>query len=279
MAISASRSVRPVDEKGSTVTKSTVPAIVDFKPSIGKRVTVRMPDSPAVSFAQLSVLPAPSDVTTPMPVTTTIGLPNLSRGAVMISPVESRAMCLLDCLDQGHALALPVAGPDDDNLGRRSGHFNLQPGRDRWAETARRARSKAPPAQGRAEIASPACGRTSSRSRAPQGRGAALRNAFSSDVTGSTPVAPVMSAPCRRRRRASTTALPAISSPRRAACVAPGRRPRWSAWRKAWRRAPPRAPWIRSPGKHRPNRARSRCACPCAHTGANLSFRLKSPNS
>ena len=87
MAISASRSVRPVDENGSTVTKSTVPAIVVFKPSIGKRVTVRMPDSPAVSFAQLSALPAPSDVTTPMPVTTTIGLPNLSRGAVMISPV------------------------------------------------------------------------------------------------------------------------------------------------------------------------------------------------
>ena len=47
---------------------------------------VRMPDSPAVSFAQLSVLPAPSDVTTPMPVTTTIGLPNLSRDAVMFSP-------------------------------------------------------------------------------------------------------------------------------------------------------------------------------------------------
>jgi hypothetical protein len=45
-----------------------------------------MPDSPAVSFFQLSALPAPSDVTTPMPVTTTIGLPNLSRGAVMFSP-------------------------------------------------------------------------------------------------------------------------------------------------------------------------------------------------
>ena len=83
VAISASRSVRPVEENGSTVTKSTVPAIVVFRPSIGKRVMVRMPDSPAVSFAQLSALPAPSDVTTPMPVTTTIGLPNLSRGAVM----------------------------------------------------------------------------------------------------------------------------------------------------------------------------------------------------
>ena len=68
------------------MTKSTVPAIVVFRPSIGKRVTVRMPDSPAVSFAQLSFLPAPSEVTTPMPVTTTIGLPNLSRGAAMIPP-------------------------------------------------------------------------------------------------------------------------------------------------------------------------------------------------
>jgi hypothetical protein len=31
-------------------------------------------------------LPAPSEVMTPIPVTTTIGLPNLSRGAVMMSP-------------------------------------------------------------------------------------------------------------------------------------------------------------------------------------------------
>ena len=93
--MSASRSVSAVDEEGSTVTKSTVPAIVDFRPSIGKRVTVRMPDSPAVSFSQLSALPAPSDVTTPMPVTTTIGLPNLSRGAVMMSPSISRRRYLM----------------------------------------------------------------------------------------------------------------------------------------------------------------------------------------
>jgi hypothetical protein len=45
-----------------------------------------MPDSPAVSLVQLSCLPAPSDVTTPMPVTTMIGLPNLSRGADMVLP-------------------------------------------------------------------------------------------------------------------------------------------------------------------------------------------------
>ena len=89
----ASCSVSPVEETGSTLTKSTVPAIVDFRPSIGKRVTVRMPDSPAVSLVQLSFLPAPSDVTTPMPVTTTIGLPNLSRGADMFPPSMLRRNC------------------------------------------------------------------------------------------------------------------------------------------------------------------------------------------
>src|SRR5260221_13974890 len=127
VAISASRSVRPVDENGSTATKSTVPAIVVFKPSIGKRVTVRIPDSPAVSFAQLSALPAPSEVTMPMPVATTIGLPNLSRGAVMFSPPINtpKTLLSLDRLDEGHAFAPPVTGPNHYNLGRRFGHFNL----------------------------------------------------------------------------------------------------------------------------------------------------------
>ena len=44
---------------------STVPAIRVFRPSVAKRVISRMPDWPAVSFAQLSCWPAPSDVTTP----------------------------------------------------------------------------------------------------------------------------------------------------------------------------------------------------------------------
>ena len=103
------------------MTKSIVPAIVDFRPSIGKRVTVWMPDSPAVSLAQLSVLLAPSDVTMPMPVTTTIGLPKLSRGAVMMFPVSMfpRRVALLNRLDQGHAFALPVTGSHDHNLGWR----------------------------------------------------------------------------------------------------------------------------------------------------------------
>ena len=86
VASSPSRSERSVDENGSTGMKSIVPAIVVFSPSVGKRVMVRMPDSPAVSFFQLSALPAPSEVTTPMPVTTTIGLPNLSCVVAMFPP-------------------------------------------------------------------------------------------------------------------------------------------------------------------------------------------------
>ena len=79
--MSASRSDSAGDENGSTGTKSTVPATVVCSPSVGNRVMVRMPDWPAASLAQLSVLPAPSDVATPMPVTTTIGRPKLSRVA------------------------------------------------------------------------------------------------------------------------------------------------------------------------------------------------------
>src|SRR5215211_1131529 len=124
---SARRSVRPVEEEGSTVTKSTVPAMVVFSPSIGKRVTVRMPDSPAVSFAQLSFRPVPSEVTTPMPVTTTMGLPSLSRGVAMIPP--SKLKLLVDRFDEGHAFALPVTGPYNDNLGRSPRFFNLESGR------------------------------------------------------------------------------------------------------------------------------------------------------
>src|SRR4026208_2220961 len=62
-----------------------VPAIRVFRPSVGKRVIVLMPDSPLVSLAQLSVLPAPSEVTTPSPVTTTTGRPILSLPAVIVS--------------------------------------------------------------------------------------------------------------------------------------------------------------------------------------------------
>src|SRR5258705_3203125 len=62
-----------------------------------------------------------------MPVTTTIGLSSLSRGAAMIPP--SSWKLLIDRVDKGHAFALPVTGPDNDNLGRRPGLFNLESGR------------------------------------------------------------------------------------------------------------------------------------------------------
>src|SRR5262245_33530759 len=62
-----------------------VPAILVFRPSVGKRVIVFMPDSPPVSLAQLSLLPAPSEVTTPSPVTTTTGRPFLSLPAAIAS--------------------------------------------------------------------------------------------------------------------------------------------------------------------------------------------------
>ena len=77
-ARSASRSDSSGDDSGSAGTKSTVPAKRVFSPSVAKRVMFLMPDLPAVSFFQFSALPAPSEVTTPMPVTTTIGRPALS---------------------------------------------------------------------------------------------------------------------------------------------------------------------------------------------------------
>ena len=73
MTISARRSASVVEENGFTSTKSMVPAIRVFSPWVEKRRMVLIPDSPAVIFAQFSVLPSPSDVITPMPVTTTIG--------------------------------------------------------------------------------------------------------------------------------------------------------------------------------------------------------------
>jgi hypothetical protein len=65
--------LRPLEAR-----KSTVPAMRVFRWSVGKRVIGRMPDLPAVRAAQFSSLPTPSDVTTPMPVTTTMGRPKLS---------------------------------------------------------------------------------------------------------------------------------------------------------------------------------------------------------
>ena len=59
----------------STGTKSTVPAMLVRRPPMGKRVMRWMPECPAVSARQLSCVPVPSDVSTPVPVTTTTGRP------------------------------------------------------------------------------------------------------------------------------------------------------------------------------------------------------------
>src|SRR6516162_3167348 len=108
--IVAMRSPSSVEQKGSTGTKSTLPAIVVLRPSLAKRVMRWMPDSPAVSLAQLSALPAPSEVMMPLPVTTTTGRPFLPDA----SKPPSRPR-----LDQRHARAAPVAhGGDRDALER-----------------------------------------------------------------------------------------------------------------------------------------------------------------
>src|SRR4051794_3134588 len=107
--IVAMRSPSSVEQNGSTGMKSTVPPIVVLRPSLAKRVMRRMPDSPAVSFAPFSAFPAPSEVITPMPVTTTIGRPCLSRAVVILQPPSSHG------LDQRHAFAAPVTDGGNDS--------------------------------------------------------------------------------------------------------------------------------------------------------------------
>src|SRR6516164_10403621 len=130
IASSASRSASAGADIGSTGTKSTVPATRVLKFSVGKRVIARIPDLPAVSLAQLSVLPAPSDVTTPMPVTTTMGRPDLSRNcAISVLPKRS------NWFQQREAFAAPMADPGDDCASKPSRHRLLDPGRiKRWKQ-------------------------------------------------------------------------------------------------------------------------------------------------
>src|SRR4029078_361732 len=99
-----------------------------FNPSVGNRVIVWMPHSPAVSLAQLSALPAPSDVTTPRPVTTTSGRPILSL-PVVISASLPRS------LNQSEAFASPVSLPGHQDLGQIPGERFLQTRRiARWKQ-------------------------------------------------------------------------------------------------------------------------------------------------
>src|ERR1700728_4813879 len=97
------------------------------KPSVGKRETRRMPETPPVSLAQLSAVPTPSEVTTPIPVTATIGRPFLSCVALVmrLSPKVDQSMIRkggscskrsLHALHQRETLAAPVADGGDDHL-------------------------------------------------------------------------------------------------------------------------------------------------------------------
>src|SRR5262249_11047336 len=80
------------------------------RPVVSNRVMRRMPLSPAVSFVQFSSLPVPSEVTMPMPVTTTMGRPALSRVAMPRIPVPSPPF------DESHTLATPVSDAGDRHL-------------------------------------------------------------------------------------------------------------------------------------------------------------------
>src|SRR5829696_3253614 len=115
-ALAASVSVREGAQKGSTGRKSTEPATLVFRLSVAKRVILWMPDSPAVRRAQLSALPSPREVTTPKPVTTTIGRPALSVFAdIMRSPSAHR-------FDQRQAFTPPMPHARDHHLRNGSIH-------------------------------------------------------------------------------------------------------------------------------------------------------------
>ena len=81
-AIASSATMAPIAsvsagaEGSSTDTKSTVPAMVVRRWAIGKRLMRRMPETPSSSLRQFSAWPWPSEVSTPMPVTTTTGRPD-----------------------------------------------------------------------------------------------------------------------------------------------------------------------------------------------------------
>src|SRR5262249_34758879 len=108
-----------VEKNGSTGTKSTVPAIVVLRLAFGNRLMRRMPEVPAASLAQLSSLPAPSEVMIPIPVTTTVGFPLLSRIALSLSRR----------FNEPHAFTAPVADGSDGDLMERTFIWLFDPGR------------------------------------------------------------------------------------------------------------------------------------------------------
>src|SRR5215470_15239062 len=106
--------------------KSTVPATLVLRPSVPNRVIARIPDSPAVRRRQLSDLPAPSDVTTPPPVTTTAGRPALSRMLPICSPdslgAGSDQAALCRCPIRPFRPRLPDHGCDSKRIMVPAGH-------------------------------------------------------------------------------------------------------------------------------------------------------------
>src|SRR5438067_11652760 len=97
-----------------------VPAMRVFKPSVGKRVMVLIPDSPDASLVQLSDLPAASEVTTPRPVTTTSGRAMLSLPAAIFRSPSA------DPLDQREAFVPPVAYTGHRDLSQSPIHWAFQ---------------------------------------------------------------------------------------------------------------------------------------------------------
>ena len=101
--------------KGSTLMESIVPAIVVRSPSVGKRLMRLMPERPAVIAAQVSSLPCPREVTTPMPVTATSGRPCLSRSAMLFSssPRETKRAFAPPMADRGDERFVGAAAGDE----------------------------------------------------------------------------------------------------------------------------------------------------------------------
>jgi len=72
---------------------------------------------PPVNFAQLSDLPTPSEVTTPIPVTATTGRPFLSRVVAAISALLQLRSPSIHPFNQREPFAAPIADTGDDDLG------------------------------------------------------------------------------------------------------------------------------------------------------------------
>ena len=204
----------------------------------------RMPETPAVSFAQLSDLPTPSEVTTPMPVTAMTGRPALSTIVAALAmtlslnrPVRSApALRRANCLRWSRQPGTGGRTVADVSAARRREQLAMFDGRtgdgEAWRRTGRRhhVRYTCPVLR--------------------TGRPMSLSTASSADVAGSTPLAPEMMAACSE----STPGAIAFHSRRRVDSISPGWRSprvgedRTDARARAARRAPPHGRGFPAPG-------------------------------